>query len=76
MFDRITSDPEILAGKPVVRGTRISVEVILEGLGSGASRQDIIARHPHLTTEDIEQATQFAASAFRNDVLLSTEVQA
>jgi len=75
MFDRIQSDPAILGGKPVIKGTRISVEMILEWLGSGANREDIIARHPHLTAEDITQATGFAASSFRNDVVLTTEVR-
>ena len=75
MFDRITSDAAILGGKPIIKGTRISVELILEWLGSGASREDILARHPHLTAEDIEQATAFAASSFRNDVLLTAEIE-
>ncbi len=75
MFDRITRDPAILSGKPIVRGTRISVEMILEWLGSGASREEIVMRHPQLTTEDIEQATAFAASSFRNDVLFMAEVK-
>ena len=75
VFERVISDPGILGGKPIIRGTRISVEMILEWLGSGASRDDIIARHPHLTAEDVAQATEFAASAFRNDILLSAEVE-
>lgn len=75
MFDRIQSDSAILGGKPVIKGTRISVEMILEWLGSGASREDIIARHPHLTADDIAQATAFAVSSFRGDVVLTTEVR-
>jgi uncharacterized protein (DUF433 family) len=74
MFDRITSDPAILGGKHVIKGTRISVEMILEWMASGASRDDIVARHPHLSPEDVEQACAFAASAFRNDVLLTAEI--
>ena len=70
MFTRITSDPEILGGKPSVRGTRISVEMILEWVASGATRDDILKRHPHLTQEDIEQALAYAA-AVRNEVLHS-----
>lgn len=74
MFDRIISDQEILGGKPVVRGTRISVEIILEWLGSGASRDDILSRHPQLKPQDIQQATAFAAAAFQNDIVVTTKV--
>ena len=75
MFDRIVCDPEILSGKPTVKGTRISVEIILEWLGSGGSREDIVRQYPHLTVEDIEQATAFAASSFRNDVVFTAEIK-
>ena len=69
MFDRITSDAAILSGKPSIRGTRISVEMILEWIASGATRNDILARHPHITADDIEQALGYAAAAVRNEVL-------
>ena len=74
MFDRIILDQEILGGKPVVRGTRISVEIILEWLGSGASRDDILSRHPQLTPQDIQQATAFAAASFQNDIVIDTKI--
>jgi uncharacterized protein (DUF433 family) len=74
MFDRITSDPAILGGKPIIRGTRISVELILEWIASGASRDDILRRHPHLAAADVEQALGYAAAAMRNEVLLTTQV--
>ena len=73
-FDRITSDPQILGGKPIVRGTRISVEMILEWIASGATRDDIISRHAHLSAADVEQALAYAAAAMRNDVVLTEEV--
>lgn len=76
MFARIVSNPAILGGKPVIKGTRISVELILEWMASGASRDEIVARHPHLSAEDVEQALAFAASSFKNDVLLTAEVTA
>jgi uncharacterized protein (DUF433 family) len=76
MFDRIVSNPAILGGKPVIKGTRISVELILEWMASGASRDEIVARHPHLSSADVEQALAFAASSFKNDVLLTAEVKA
>lgn len=74
MFERITSDPAILGGKPIVRGTRISVQLILEWIASGATRDDILRRHPHLSAEDVEQALSYAASTIRNEVLLEAEV--
>jgi uncharacterized protein (DUF433 family) len=74
MFDRITSDPAILGGKPIIRGTRISVALVLEWVASGASRDDILRKHPHLTAEDVEQALAYAAESIRNEVLLTAEV--
>lgn len=76
MFDRITSDPAILGGKPIIRGTRISVEIILEWVASGASRDDIIRKHRQLSAEDVEQALAYAAKAVRNEVLVRAEVGA
>jgi uncharacterized protein (DUF433 family) len=74
MFDRITSDPAILGGKPIIRGTRISVELILEWIASGATRDDILRKHAHLSAEDVGQALAYAAAAVRNEVLVTTEV--
>jgi uncharacterized protein (DUF433 family) len=74
MFDRITYDPAILGGKPIIRGTRISVQLILEWIASGATRDDILRQHPHLTASDVEQALEYAAETVRNDVLVSAEV--
>jgi uncharacterized protein (DUF433 family) len=59
--DRIEINAEIMAGKPVIRGTRIPVEMILRELGSGMTTDEIIADHPHLTLEDIRAAQAFAA---------------
>ena len=71
MFDRITSDSAILGGKPIIRGTRISVAMILEWTASGADRDAILRKHPQLTADDVEQAATYAASAVQNEVLLS-----
>ena len=73
MFDRIVSNPEILGGKPCVRGTRISVEFILEMAASGASRDDIVRAYPHLTPDDVEEALRYAAHFLKNAVLISVE---
>jgi uncharacterized protein (DUF433 family) len=74
MFDRITSDPAILGGKPIIRGTRISVEMILEWMASGATRDQIVEKHPHLTPADVEQAIGYAAAAVKNEILAVGEV--
>ena len=52
-FERITVDPEILAGKPVIRGTRLAVDFILEQLAASQSEQELLASYPGLTREDI-----------------------
>lgn len=65
----IISDPAILAGKPVVRGTRISVELILEKLAAGETEAQILAAHPRLTHDGIAAALAFAANAIRSDVV-------
>ena len=59
--DRIEINPKIMAGKPVIRGTRIPVDMILRELGAGMTDDEIIADHPHLTIEDIRAAQSFAA---------------
>ena len=74
MFDRITSNPAILGGKPIIRGTRISVQSILEWIASGATRDDILRKHSQLSAQDVEQALAYAAAAVRNEVLVTAEV--
>ena len=70
MFIHITYDPQILSGKPHIRGTRLSVEFILELFASGATRNDIMKAYPQLTFEAIEHALRYAAKSMRNEVLL------
>ncbi|WP_133511521.1 DUF433 domain-containing protein [Candidatus Thiosymbion oneisti] len=53
MIDRITANPKILDGKPIVQGTRLSVDFILELLASDVPEEDILEDYPHLTREDI-----------------------
>ncbi len=76
MFSRIVSDTEVLRGKPRIRGTRISVEFILELAASGASRQDILLAYPYLAAEDVEEALRYAAQALSHDTFLTAEVAA
>ena len=58
----ITADPEILGGKPVIAGMRISVQLILEKIGDGWSIQDLLEDYPHLTREQVIAAMAYAAS--------------
>lgn len=57
---KIVSDPNILFGKPTIAGTRISVEVILDRIGSGMSPKEVLKDYPHLTYEQIEAALAYA----------------
>ncbi len=57
----IEVNPKIMMGKPVIKNTRITVELILEKLSSGETEDDILIAHPHLTKEDIKAALAFAA---------------
>ncbi len=65
----IESKPNVMMGKPVIVGTRITVESILERLGSGESIDQIVAEHPRLTHEAVLAAVEFAAKALRADVI-------
>jgi uncharacterized protein (DUF433 family) len=60
-YDQIVSDPDIMMGKPTIKGTRITVELILEELRQGLSVDEVLEAHPHLTKEQVLAALQFAA---------------
>jgi uncharacterized protein (DUF433 family) len=64
---RIEINPEVMLGKPVIRGTRITVELILRKLGAGMTEAGIISDHPHLTVDDIHAAQSFAADYIAED---------
>ena len=70
---RIVSDPKIMMGKPVVAGTRITVELILEKLAAGETVGQILAAHPRLTDEGIRAAIAFAAQVLGAEVVYLTE---
>ena len=65
----IASDPNVMMGKPVVAGTRITVDLILEELGSGESIEQLLDAHPRLTREGVLAALRFAAQALRAEVV-------
>jgi uncharacterized protein (DUF433 family) len=69
----VISNPDLMMGKPVVAGTRITVELILEKLAAGESVEDIINAHPRLNEEAIRAALAFAAEALRADVVYPVE---
>ena len=65
----IVSDPKVMMGKPVIAGTRITVELILEKLAAGETVDQILEAHPRLTREAVLAALAFAAEALRADVV-------
>ena len=65
----VVSDPSVMMGKPVIAGTRVTVELILEKLAAGETVEQILDAHPRLTREGIQAALAFAAEALRADVV-------
>jgi uncharacterized protein (DUF433 family) len=65
----VVSDPTVMMGKPVIAGTRITVELILEKLAAGATVDELLNSHPRLTREGVQAALSFAAEALRADVV-------
>jgi uncharacterized protein (DUF433 family) len=67
--ERITVDPRVMVGKPVIKGTRVTVESILRKLGAGWAVAEILDAHPHLKSEDVYAAAAYAADTIANDDL-------
>lgn len=65
--DRIVVDPKVLTGKPVVRGTRISVELVVDLLAAGWSHEQILASYPHLAEEDVRACLSYASELLREE---------
>ena len=68
--DRIEIDPKVMLGKPVIRGTRIPVELVLRKLAEGATEADLLDAYPGLTREDIQAAIGYAADTLANEETL------
>jgi len=68
--ERIEINPEIMGGKPVIRGTRVPVETLLRKLGAGMAPAAIIGDHPRLTLDDIQAAQAFAADYLADEDLV------
>jgi len=65
--DRIEIDPKVMMGKPVIRGTRIPVELLLRKLAEGATEADLLDAYPRLTREDIQAAIGYAADTLAHE---------
>ena len=73
LHPRIKRDPKVMMGKPVIAGTRITVEHILRCLAAGASVEHILQNHPHLTAEDIRAAQAYAADYLAHEGIAAAE---
>lgn len=73
LMERIKVNPKILGGKPIIRGTRITVEFVLELLASDVSEEDILQDYPHLTKEDIHACLRHAANSYKNEIYMELE---
>jgi len=65
--DRIVVNPEVLVGKPVVKGTRISVEFIVDLLGRGWTKEQILREYDHLSAEDIQACLKYASEVLKSE---------
>jgi len=72
--DRIEINPKVMMGKPVIRGTRITVELILKKLSEGASNSELLEAYPKLTRKDIQAAIRYAADILSHEetIILSS----
>lgn len=70
MTDRVEMNPGVMLGKPVIRGTRIPVELLLRKLAEGATIEDLLDAYPRLTAEDIRAALAYAADSVAQESVL------
>jgi len=73
-LERITANPGIFGGKPIIRGMRISVELVLSLLANGASFEEILGDYPDLEREDIQACLEYARAVIANDSLDAVRV--
>ena len=69
--DHVVVDPQVLVGKRVIKGTRISVELILDRLADGWSVDDILTSYPNLKRDDVQAALAFAAELFKDETFVA-----
>ena len=70
MTNRIEVNPAVMQGKPVIRGTRIPVELLLRKLGEGATTADLLDAYPRLTEPDVQAALSYAADTIAHEVIV------
>lgn len=70
--ERITTDPGVMLGKPVIKGTRITVELILRKLSEDMTIEELLEAYPHLTKEDILAALSYSADVISQEELFAT----
>lgn len=68
---RIVSDPDIMLGKPIIKGTRITVELILRKLSEGMTIDEFLEAYPHLTREDVLAAVSYSADVIAREELIA-----
>jgi uncharacterized protein (DUF433 family) len=68
--DRIEINPDVMLGKPVIRGTRIPVELLLRKLSEGATEADLLDAYPRLAREDIQAALAYAADTVAHETIV------
>jgi uncharacterized protein (DUF433 family) len=73
-IDRVEINPNVMLGKPVIRGTRIPVELVLRKLGEGATEDELLDAYPRLTREDIHAAIRFAGETLALEETVAPEV--
>jgi len=74
LLERITTNPAIFSGKPIIRGMRISVELILSLLAQGESVEAVLSDYPDLVREDVQACLAYAHAVIANDVLDAVQV--
>jgi uncharacterized protein (DUF433 family) len=74
MIDRIEINAEVMQGKPVIRGTRIPVALLLRKLGEGATVEDLLDAYPRLTTDDVRSALAYAADTIAHETVLALTI--
>ena len=72
-YKRIVSNPRVMFGKPVIKGTRVTVELILRKLSAGLNSQEIVQEHPTITLQDIREAQVFAADLLAEEEFFFAE---
>lgn len=74
-IDRIEINPDVMLGKPVIRGTRIPVELIIRKLAEGATETDLLDAYPRLTLDDVRAALAYAAASLAHEIIVLQPAQ-